>query len=228
MRLLILGRGKTGSLVAEVARHRRHNVQVVGATENAAGAALTAEKLDGIDCVIDFTNPHCVLANIEACVRAGKNLIVGTTGWYGELDRVRGLVEARGTGFLYAANFSVGVNLFLDVARTAAAALQHEYSGKIFERHHVQKKDAPSGTAIAIQQVIRDAGPEKHALEITSFREGDVVGLHELVLESSADRIYLCHDAKSRQGFAEGAVRAAEWLAGKKGLYNFKDVWREL
>ena len=121
------------------------------------------------------------------------------------------------------------MNLFFDVARTAAAALRHEYSGQIFERHHVHKKDAPSGTAIAIQQVIRECQrPAQENIEITSFREGDVVGLHEVVLESAADRIYLCHDAKSRRGFAEGAVRAAEWLAGKKGFYDFKDVWREL
>jgi 4-hydroxy-tetrahydrodipicolinate reductase len=228
MNLLLLGRGKTGSLVAEVAAERKHHVRVAGAKENAACAALTAENLNDIDTVIDFTAPHCVLANIEACVKAGKNMVVGTTGWYTEIDRIRALVEQRGTGFVYAANFSIGVNLFFDVARAAAAALRHDYSGQIFERHHVQKKDAPSGTAIAIQQAIREASGEKEALEITSFREGDVVGLHEVVLESSADRIYLCHDAKSRGGFAEGAVRAAEWLAGKKGFYDFKDVWREL
>jgi 4-hydroxy-tetrahydrodipicolinate reductase len=129
---------------------------------------------------------------------------------------------------VYAANFSVGVNLFFDVARTAAAALHHDYSGQIFERHHVHKKDAPSGTAIAIQHIIRKASGQKEGLGITSFREGDVVGLHEIVLESASDRIYLCHDAKSRRGFAEGAVRAAEWLVGKKGFYDFKDIWREL
>jgi 4-hydroxy-tetrahydrodipicolinate reductase len=122
----------------------------------------------------------------------------------------------------------VGVNLFFDVARAAAAALRHEYSGQIFERHHAHKQDAPSGTAIAIQRVIQDASGNKEHLEITSFREGDVVGMHEVVLDSSADKIYLCHDAKSRQGFADGAVRAAEWIAGKKGFYDFKDVWREL
>jgi 4-hydroxy-tetrahydrodipicolinate reductase len=230
MNLLLLGRGKTGSLVAEVARQRGHNIQAVGAAENAVGEALAAEKLSEIDVVIDFTAPSCIIANIEACVTAGKNMVVGTTGWYAEADRLRKLVEGRGTGFVYAANFSVGVNLFLEVARTAAAALQHEYSGQIFERHHAQKKDAPSGTAMAIQRVIREAGSagKSEDLEITSFREGDVVGMHEVVLESSADRIYLCHDAKSRQGFAEGAVRAAEWIAGKKGFYEFKDVWREL
>lgn len=230
MKLLLLGRGKTGSLVAEVARQRRHHLQVVGEAENAGGGALTAKKLSDIDVVIDFTTPTCVVGNIEACISAGKIMVVGTTGWYAELDRIRKLVESHGTGFMYAANFSVGVNLFLEVARAAAAALRHDYSGQIFERHHVHKKDAPSGTALAIRRVMNDASGKgvDEALEITSLREGEVVGMHEVVLESSADRIYLCHDAKSRQGFAEGAVRAAEWLAGKKGFYDFKDVWREL
>ena len=232
MNLLILGRGKTGSLVVEVAALRKHHARIAGSAENAACAFLTPENLRDIDVVIDFTTPHVILPHIEACARAGKNMVVGTTGWYGELDRVRSLVEQSGTGFVYAANFSIGVNLFLDVARAAATALRHDYSGQIFERHHVTKKDAPSGTAIAIQQVMRESigdGSQKNDnLEITSFREGDVVGLHEVVLESPVDRIYLCHDAKSRRGFAEGAVRAAEWLAPKKGFYDFKDVWRDL
>jgi 4-hydroxy-tetrahydrodipicolinate reductase len=228
MNILILGRGKTGSLVAEVARQRRHNIQVVGASENTGAAALTEEKLRAIDVVIDFTAPSCVVSHIEACVQANKNVVVGTTGWHGELDRVRKLIEHQGTGLIYAANFSIGVNLFLEVARASAAALQHDYWGQIFERHHAHKKDAPSGTAITIQHVMREASGQNEPLEITSFREGDVIGMHEVVLESPADRIYLCHDAKSRQGFADGAVRAAEWIAGKKGFYDFKDVWREL
>ena len=232
MKLLILGRGKTGSLVAEVAAERKHEIRVASSSENAACAALTAERLRDIDTVIDFTAPHCVLSHIEACVKAGRNLVVGTTGWYDEIDRVRTLVEQNRTGFVYSPNFSIGVNLFFDIARAAAVALRHDYSGQIFERHHAQKKDAPSGTAIALQQVMREAsghGSDKRDdLEITSFREGDVVGLHEVVFESAADRIYLCHDAKSRRGFAEGAVRAAEWLASKKGFYDFKDVWRQL
>lgn len=228
MNLLLLGRGKTGSLVAEVAAERKHRIRVVGEEENVDGVALTPAALAAFDAVIDFTSPHCVLVNIEACVKAGKNMVVGTTGWYKEIDSVRALVEQHKTGFVYAANFSVGVSLFFDIARTAAAAVRYDYSGQIFERHHVHKKDAPSGTAIAIQRVIHEAAPQYDDLEITSFREGDVVGMHEIVLESAADRIYLCHDAKSRRGFAEGAVRAAEWLVGKKGFYDFKDVWREL
>jgi 4-hydroxy-tetrahydrodipicolinate reductase len=228
MNLLILGRGKTGSLVAEVAHERKHHVRIAGSKENADCAALTRDKLNGITAIIDFSTPHSVIANIEACVRAGKNMVVGTTGWYTELDRIRTLVEQNGTGFVYSPNFSIGVNLFFDIARTAAAALRHNYSGQIFERHHVHKKDAPSGTAITLQKIIREASEQKSDLEITSFREGEVVGLHEVVYESAGDRIYLCHDAKSRRGFAEGAVRAAEWLAGRKGFYDFKDVWREL
>jgi 4-hydroxy-tetrahydrodipicolinate reductase len=235
MNLLILGRGKTGALVAAAAREHGHEIQVAGAKQNAAQEALTPERLGNIDAVIDFTGAHCVLANIEASVRSGKNMVVGTTGWYSELDRVRNLVAAHRTGFLYAANFSIGVNLFLDIARASAAALRHGYSGQIFERHHAHKKDAPSGTALAIQRAISEAlaanknAEEKHPnLEIISFREGEVVGMHEIIFESQADCIYLCHDAKSRRGFAEGAVRAAEWLAERKGFYDFKDIWREL
>jgi 4-hydroxy-tetrahydrodipicolinate reductase len=228
MNLLILGRGKTGSLVAEVARRGHQKARVVGASENRAGAALTPDMLVETDVVVDFTTPSCVVGNIEACVRAGKNMVVGTTGWYGEIDRVRKMVEDGGTGLVYSPNFSLGVNLFLDVARAAAAALQHEYSGQIFERHFAQKKDAPSGTAMAIQRAMHETGGKTKPLEITSFREGEVIGMHEVVLESEADRIYLCHDAKSRLGFAEGAVRAAEWVVGKKGFYSFYDIWREL
>ncbi len=228
MNLLILGRGKTGTLVGELARERKHHIQIAGAKENDACAALTPEKLRDVDVVIDFTTPDCVIANIEAAVKRGKNMVVGTTGWYRELDRIRELVKLHDTGFVYAANFSIGVNLFFDIARTAAAALQHKYTGQIFERHHAHKKDAPSGTAMAIQRVIREASGKDEEIEIISFREGEVIGMHEVVLESANDNVYLCHDATSRRGFAEGAVRAAQWLVGKKGFYDFKDVWREL
>ena len=226
MHILLLGRGKTGVLVAETALRRGHRVQIVHAAVNLDGAALTAKNLAAVDMVVDFTSPAAVLKHIETCTRLGKNMVVGTTGWYEEIPRVREWVKKNGTGFLYAANFSVGVNLFFEIARTAAAALQHEYFGQIFERHHAQKKDAPSGTAVALQRVVAEAcGSE---LEITSFREGDVVGMHELTLDSPGDTIYLCHNAKSRRGYAEGAVQAAEWLAGKKGFFDFRDVWKEL
>jgi len=226
MRLLILGKGKTGSLVEEVAKERKHHVRSFDIHDNPHASALTPETLREFDMAGDFTTPDAALENIAACARAKKNIVVGSTGWYGEIPAVRKLVEESGIGFLYAGNFSVGVNLFYEVARAAAAALKHEYSGQIFERHHVHKVDAPSGTASVLKNIVKDASG--HELEITSFREGEVVGMHELVLDSSADTIYVCHDAKSRRGFAEGAVRAAEWLVGKKGFYDFKDVWRQL
>ena len=225
MKILLLGAGKTGSLVAEVASERGHQVEVLRSLENADSSALTAQRLAPFNVVIDFTTPHCVLSHIHACIKAGKDMVVGTTGWYGEIPKIRVEVERHNAGFVYGSNFSVGVNLFFDLVRAAAPALQH-YTPQIYERHHVHKKDAPSGTAATMQQILEQASGTQ--IEITSFREGEVVGMHELVLESPADTIYLCHDAKSRRGFAEGAVRAAEWLAGKKGFFEFKDIWREV
>jgi 4-hydroxy-tetrahydrodipicolinate reductase len=226
MNLLILGNGKTGSLVAEVARQRRHQVRTLDVDENANASALTPAFLAPFDVAIDFTTPSAVVANAEACIRARKNIVVGTTGWYEQLPRLREMALSAKMGFLYGSNFSIGVNLFFEIVATAAAALKYDYTGEIFERHHVTKKDAPSGTAITLQQIVRDSGGQK--LEIVSFREGDAVGMHEVVFNSAGDRIYLCHDAKSRLGFAQGAVRAAEWLAGKTGFYEFRNIWREL
>jgi len=226
MNLLVLGRGKTGSLVAELAREWRHHVRVLGSSENVNAAALTRASLSGIDAVIDFTTPTAVIANAEACICAGKNLVIGTTGWYDHAPRLRAMVESAKTGLLYGSNFSIGMNLFFEIVRTAAPALNFDYSGQIFERHHAHKKDAPSGTAMTLQKLIREtAGPE---LEIVSFREGDVVGMHEVVFNSQNDRIYLCHDSKSRRGFAEGAVRGAEWLVGKQGFVEFREIWQQL
>jgi 4-hydroxy-tetrahydrodipicolinate reductase len=227
MNLLILGgRGKMGSLLAELARERGHNITVLDEPENTGARALTRDALQGVDVVVDFTTPHAVLENIAACVALRANMVVGTTGWYGEIPRIKALVNQSGVGFLYAANFSIGVNLFFDIVRAAAPALRSGYSGKILETHHVHKKDAPSGTAVAIRNVVHDAA---HAeLPIESVREGEVVGMHQLTLDSAGDTITLVHEAKSRRGFAEGAVRAAEWLRGKTGFYDFKDIFREL
>src|SRR5450432_3813459 len=172
MNILLLGSGKTGSLVAEIAHERGHKVEVLRSADNPGASALNAQKLGGVDVVVDFTTPHAVVGHIEACVGAGKNIVVGTTGWHSNLPKIRQLVEQRGAGLLHGANFSIGVNLFYEVARASAAALQHQYSGQIFERHHAQKKDAPSGTAIAVQEGVKEAFGKE--LQITSFREGEV------------------------------------------------------
>lgn len=226
MTILLLGRGKTGSLVAEVARERQHRVRVLGAEHNQSGKGLGSETLADVDVVVDFTTPHAVMHNIEACIRNRANMVVGTTGWYGEIPKIKKLVEESGIGFVYAANFSIGVNLFFDLVRAAAPALRYGYTGSIVEKHHVHKKDAPSGTAAVMRNIIRDA--EQTELPIESLREGEVVGTHRLTLDSAADSITLVHDAKSRRGFAEGAIRAAEWLKGKRGFYDFKDIFRDL
>ena len=226
LRILVLGPGKTGSVVAEVALERGHQVESIDADVNADGGWLTPEHLSEVDVVIDFTGPQAVLTNIERCVAAGKAMVVGTTGWYGQMERIRGAVEQAGTGFVFAANFSYGVNLFFHIVRAAAPALTHGYSGFINEIHHVHKKDAPSGTAMSMQRILEEAAGTR--LEITSEREGEVPGIHILELESAGDRIVLTHDVKSRRTFAEGAVLAAEWIVGKKGFYDFKDIFGQI
>jgi 4-hydroxy-tetrahydrodipicolinate reductase len=226
MKILVLGKGKTGAIVAEIARERGHEVSALSGAENQNASALTGEKLAGTDVVIDFTTPSAVLENISACARAGVNVVVGTTGWQAELDHVRKLTEESGIGFLYGSNFSIGINVFFEVAKAASAAMALGYGAKIVERHHAQKKDAPSGTAASIQKIMTEASGNQP--EITSIREGETVGTHVILLDSESDIMMLVHDAKSRRGFAEGAVRAAEWIKGRRGFYEFKDVFREL
>jgi 4-hydroxy-tetrahydrodipicolinate reductase len=226
MNLLLLGHGKTGSIVAEIARDHGHNLDVLDEPDNTSAAGLTSERLRDIDVVIDFTTPHAVLPNIHACIRERKNMVVGTTGWYEHIPEIKKLVEQANTGFVWAANFSFGVNLFFQIANTAAAAMRYGYSGHILERHHIHKKDAPSGTAVAIRNVIEQVSDAK--LEITSERQGEVFGLHQVTLESDADTITLIHDAKSRRGFAQGAILASEWINGSKGFYDFKDIFAQL
>jgi 4-hydroxy-tetrahydrodipicolinate reductase len=226
MNLLVLGKGKTGALVADVAQQRGHDVRAIASADNIAGEALSYDALRDTDVVIDFTTPHAVLENIATCVRAGGTMVVGTTGWYDKIPQVRHLVEGSRTGFVFGANFSVGVNIFFEVARAVAPALNLGYTGHFVERHHAQKKDKPSGTAVAINNALHSTSGK--TLEIDSVREGNIVGDHEIRLESENDVITLAHSALSRRGFAEGAVKAAEWIQGKAGFFDFKDVWREL
>jgi 4-hydroxy-tetrahydrodipicolinate reductase len=226
LKLLVLGPGKTGSLVAEVARERGHRAQTVDVDVNRDGAWLTQENLRAFDVLIDFTSPEAVLANIDACVRAGKAMVVGTTGWYSEMARVRAAVEQAGTGFVFGANFSYGVNLFYQIMKAAAPALTHDYTGHITEIHHIHKKDAPSGTAISLQLILQQAAGVN--VDISSEREGELPGTHTLELESAGDRIVLTHEAKSRRTFADGAVLAAQWIVGKTGFYDFKDIFGQV
>jgi 4-hydroxy-tetrahydrodipicolinate reductase len=222
MLFLVLGRGKTGSLVAEVAHERGHGVRVVGEEENHHASALTGPFLAGFDAVIDFTTPEAVLPNLRACLANGARVVVGTTGWYQHLNDMRALALRKDAGFLYGTNFSVGVQTLLRVARELALATP-QYQFSISETHHASKKDAPSGTALSIQQVLESAIPGLE-VEITSVRQGDASGIHTIEARSKDDRIELTHEAFSRRGFAEGAVRAAEWIAGKTGVWEFSEI----
>jgi len=226
MRFVLLGAGKTGSLVAEIATMRGHTVEIIEVHENHHGAALTKKRLAGVDAVIDFTTPEAVMTNIEATIRAGANMVVGTTGWYSELPHVRNQVERLGTGFIWASNFSIGVNLFFAIVREGAKALKYGYEARITETHHIHKLDAPSGTAISLAKTLEQFGGKKSP--IVSIREGEVVGTHSIELMSAADKITLTHEALNRRGLAEGAVRAAEWVKGKRGFYEFQEVFSEL
>ena len=226
MNLLLLGHGKTGSLVAEVARQHGHELHVLSSHDNENALALTPERLRDVDVVIDFTNPDAVLENIKACTRNRKAIVVGTTGWYQHLPEIECQVLDANAALLYGSNFSIGVNVFFEIAAAAALGVTLGYAPRIVERHHTQKKDAPSGTAVSIQRIVSEMGNVKP--EIASVREGDTVGTHVLLLDGPDDTMMLVHDAKNRRGFAEGAVRAAEWLKGKSGFYEFRKIFREL
>jgi 4-hydroxy-tetrahydrodipicolinate reductase len=226
VKILVLGRGKTGALVAEVAKERGHEVRSMASQENQDGRALTPDTLREIDAAVDFTTPHAVIANIIRCVEAGIPVVVGTTGWYQHIDKVRELATERKTAVLYGSNFSIGMNFFFKAVQAVAPILKHNYRGSIVERHHIQKKDKPSGSAITIQKLLESNSGEK--VEVASVREGETVGMHLVMLDSVNDTILFTHDAKSRLGFAEGAVRAAEWIKGKTGFYEFPDIVDQL
>jgi 4-hydroxy-tetrahydrodipicolinate reductase len=201
MLFLVLGKGKTGSLVAQVARERGHGVRALDITENQHASALTAPTLAGVDAVIDFTAPE-----------------------YAHLEEMKSLAQKRGA-LLYGTNFSIGVQKLFRL--TASLAQLDGYTFSISETHHVTKLDAPSGTAITLQQIVEAARPGAK-VEITSHRVGDAKGEHIVRAAGPDDILELKHDANSRRGFALGAVRAAEWLAGKSGAWEFREIFDQL
>src|SRR5215469_15609750 len=189
MRILVLGQGKTGKLVAEVAAERGHGVHVLDAKENANSSALTPPFVAGFDVVIDFTTPEAAVHNMRAVLATGAKMVVGTTGWYDKLADMRGLAERREAGLLYGTNFSIGVQVTLQLAKKMGEMLKSNgYSFTIEETHHVTKLDAPSGTAIALAEAVKSSTGLKE-VPIKSFRVGDAAGLHVLEAKREADRI---------------------------------------
>ena len=226
MIFLVLGRGKTGQVVADVAHQHGHSVRVIGEEENKNASALTGPMLAQFDAVIDFTTPEAVIPNMRACFANGARVVVGTTGWYDRLADMRAICERRNAGLLYGANFSIGIQVMYRLARELVP-LVHGYELSITETHHAEKKDAPSGTALAVKQVLLSVDPGLH-VEIVSHREGEAVGTHTVEARMGGDVIQIRHEALSRSSFAEGAVRAAEWIAGKTGCYDFQDIYSKL
>jgi 4-hydroxy-tetrahydrodipicolinate reductase len=229
LNLALLGHGKMGKTVAHLAPQRGFEVKLVlDIDENQSGQAITAERFRGIDVAVDFTQPSAVVENVERCAAAGCNLVVGTTGWYDRIEEVRKVVAGAGIGIVYAANFSIGVQLFYRLSRAAAEIFVHfpMYQPYIHESHHRMKMDAPSGTAIELKRRVEPAlkGGE---IPVSSTRAGFIPGTHELGFDSEADTVIVRHTARSRQGFAEGALYAARWVVGKKGLFTFADVLQE-
>jgi 4-hydroxy-tetrahydrodipicolinate reductase len=224
MNILVLGKGKTGTLVAEVACERGHHVEALDVTENPHAAALTADRLAAADAVIDFTAPASAVENIRAVLVAGGRIVVGTTGWYDHLPELRDITHKSGA-LLYGTNFSIGVQKLFRL--TADLAQLEGYTFSIDETHHVTKLDAPSGTAITLREIIQSVQPDAK-IEIRPHRIADAKGEHVVTATSETDTLVLSHNAHSRRGFALGAVRAAEWIAGKQGSWNFREIFDQL
>ncbi len=224
--LALLGYGKMGKTLASLAPQRGFEVSLVMDIDvNDQSRGITREKFKGVDVCVDFTTPQAVVENVHRVAALGVNLVVGTTGWQKHLPEVRKVIEQAGVGLVYAANFSIGVNLFYKLARAAAEIFAPfpMYDPFLTEAHHKMKKDAPSGTAHEILRQIQPYLVDRD-VPVASVRAGFMPGTHELGFDSEADTVLLRHTARGRQGFAEGALYAARWVVGKKGFYSFAEV----
>ncbi|MEO9258515.1 MAG: 4-hydroxy-tetrahydrodipicolinate reductase [Crocinitomicaceae bacterium] len=238
MKIALIGYGKMGKAIEEIALQRGHSVVLkVG-----SNSKEWEKELSSVDVAIEFTKPSSAIENYKKILASNIPLVTGTTGWYEEYESVKKFVDQSNGTFLSASNFSVGVNLFFEINRFVAQLMdkQTDYDVEIEEIHHLQKIDAPSGTAITIAEgIIENSSkktewycpekgniehPEASDLKITAKREENVSGTHIVSYESEIDEIKIIHQAKSRKGFAFGAILAAEFIQGKKGIYTMKDV----
>lgn len=242
MKLVLVGHGKVGKLVEEVAIQRGHTIT---AQIHPKGniSSISAKAVAGADVCVDFSHPEAVVHNVRELAKLKKNVVVGTTGWYEHLDQIKQLVHEHQIGFLYSPNFSIGVQLFFKILAEAAAKFSkfEDYDVGLFEAHHRHKSDSPSGTAKALCDVLLKEYKNKKRistnsqgtvapdeLHVSSLRCGSIPGTHTVIFDSPADSITLTHQARNREGFARGAVTAAEWLKGKKGFFTIEDVLGDL
>ncbi len=219
MKLAIVGYGKMGRLIEQLAPEYGFTVHCC------LDFNYDPRRLDGADVAIEFTVPEAVVGNIEELANRHIPTVVGTTGWLSQLERVEDLVRMRQTGLVWSPNFSIGVNVFIRVVREAARLLEREpqYGAWAWEIHHHTKKDAPSGTLLKLVAEMQNAGYTHH-IDTSANRAGAHPGTHEIGFDSAADTITLRHAARSREGFARGALKAAQWLPGKRGVFKFEEV----
>ena len=218
-----------GRLVESLGKAKGHEVVVeVHAADEDLSAAKLSRRLSKADAVIDFSVAAVVRRNVAACVQAGVPIVEGTTGWNAESEEIESIVLEGGGSMVFGANFSIGVNLFYRIADFAAEliSLFPEYEVFIEEQHHSRKKDAPSGTALKLKETV--ARHITNGFGVASTRAGNIPGTHRVGFDGPADQILLEHAARSREGFASGALLAAEWIVGKKGFYEFRDVVSEI
>lgn len=226
MNIALIGYGKMGKLLEQLAIARGDSVVLtLDEFNNTAFEGITDANFLGVDVAIDFSIPSAAVENIARISALGVNLVVGTTGWFEHLDQARAVVEKNGTGMVWSPNFSIGVNAFFRLVSEAARLLADEtaYEAWAYEIHHSTKKDAPSGTLWKLVEEMKAAGYSRK-IDVSSNRAGAHPGTHEIGFDSAADTITLRHVARSREGFALGALRAAKWLVGKKGFYEFGDI----
>jgi len=218
-KLAIVGYGKMGKLIEQLAPEYGFTIHA------RLDAGYDRDLLKGSDVAIEFSTPDAALGNIDILAGLGIPTVVGTTGWLEHIDHVRAAVAKGGAGLVWAANFSIGVNVFLRAVHETARLLASEpaYGAWAWEIHHSTKKDAPSGTLLALLNEMRDAGYER-PIDASANRAGAHPGTHEIGFDSAADTITLRHTARSREGFARGALKAAQWIPGKKGVFEFKEI----
>jgi 4-hydroxy-tetrahydrodipicolinate reductase len=224
--IAIIGDGRMGRTIAQMTQERGWTVcAMLDSAHNRDGVGITRRALGDPDVAIEFTEPGSAVANIAACITDKIPVVVGTTGWYESLPMITDQAEAAGSAVLWAPNFSVGVNLFVELMGRAAEimAAAPEFSAHLVETHHSAKKDAPSGTAVAIVNAM-EKGLGKR-IPVTSVRTGSVPGTHEVIFDSTYEQMSLRHEARDRRVFADGALRAAQWLIGKQGgVFTMRDV----
>src|SRR5260221_1146184 len=228
--IAIVGYGKMGRAVERLApEHGCEVIRIVRSAENDDSKVLSTGSFSGVDVAIEFTNPVAAPQNLRRLIGAGVPVVAGTTGWFKELPQIRELVEVKNASVVWGPNFSVGLHHFRATVAEAARRFAREeaYGAWGWEIHHAAKKDAPSGTLLALAEEMSRSGYPR-TVSLSSNRAGCVAGTHEIGFDSVEDSITLRHTARSRDGFARGALRAARWLAGKKGLFEFREIADEL